>query len=638
MLEYLEDGDLHKWRTENWALQSVEDSIRLFCVQLLAAIIDLQSLGVLHRDIKPQNVLLRRSALWTAERSRSTLLAYEPVLADFGTAAKRDTVDAEEFHNYNFQTFAGTHVFMAPEIMSGGKYTSLADVWSLGVLILLLYVGKVGNAMPPLQILAEHRDSMSPEFASALSAMLQPEHTKRISWKQLPQHPWFLFSQTQALELLEASEAHNKFDALIRPAKIENRHLSFGHISRIPRYASTQGTTGTSSRPSPKQFTPEEILDTCSLDSADGRIFQGLIEAREICRSTISKMSDIYNSMRSSNTSTLTQNQNAEKSPQQPVASQPYATEKSQIDASYSWFYHNRIRPWESRQSEVSQILDLFEPFRQVCTQRTILKISDSFSYGMPKARMLLAIEVAKNSMDVLKNLSSSSPSPGVAAHSHQAPRIGRDLQTVWVLLFEESRRAVDKTMVADPDLSTSPVNIFPANVDIPFYAIMHATCVLKYKECTNWLVPLIQGRGGGLEDEADDLFIESDRSHSHKSLDEVLTRLKELRLVMEHVRATLPRDHAAGTPSVIRTGSFSLRDRSSSSSSVQAPNTASPGISTVQVLQSASSGSIATATNPSASSVFASNEAVCMEFIECVSRVIERLRPEMEHILAMPR
>lgn len=75
---------------------------------------------IMHRDIKPSNVLLN---------SRGNIK-----LCDFGVAT--ETV------NSIADTFVGTSTYMAPERIQGGAYTVRSDVWSVGLTVMELAVGR----------------------------------------------------------------------------------------------------------------------------------------------------------------------------------------------------------------------------------------------------------------------------------------------------------------------------------------------------------------------------------------------------------------------------------------------------------------------------------------------------------------
>ena len=88
-------------------------------VELCRAVSAVHAAGLLHRDIKAQNVM-------TAEDGRL-------VLMDFGTGRELDrTEDA---------TVTGTPLYLAPEVLAGGRATAQSEVYSIGVLLYHLLTG-----------------------------------------------------------------------------------------------------------------------------------------------------------------------------------------------------------------------------------------------------------------------------------------------------------------------------------------------------------------------------------------------------------------------------------------------------------------------------------------------------------------
>jgi mitogen-activated protein kinase kinase len=75
---------------------------------------------IMHRDLKPSNILVN---------SRGQIK-----LCDFGVSSELDGSIAE--------TFVGTGTYMAPERIQGSPYTVKSDVWSVGLSIMELAIGK----------------------------------------------------------------------------------------------------------------------------------------------------------------------------------------------------------------------------------------------------------------------------------------------------------------------------------------------------------------------------------------------------------------------------------------------------------------------------------------------------------------
>ncbi|MEU6778926.1 protein kinase [Nonomuraea angiospora] len=114
-------------------------------LQLLEALRAAHAAGVLHRDVKPDNVLL-------TEDGRA-------VLTDFGIATTEDEAPVT-----STGVLLGTPAFMAPERAAGSKAESSSDLWSLGV---TLYMAVEGHS--PFQ-----RDNPLATLGAVLHAEPEP--------------------------------------------------------------------------------------------------------------------------------------------------------------------------------------------------------------------------------------------------------------------------------------------------------------------------------------------------------------------------------------------------------------------------------------------------------------------------------
>jgi serine/threonine-protein kinase len=140
--EYTEGGSLVEWAKDQGGIAEVPLAVRLELVaQVAEALAAAHSVGILHKDVKPENVLIRRDRDG-APRAR---------LTDFGIGLLTDLGKLEsggvtvmgftESMELGEATSSGTLRYMAPELMAGRPATVQADVYSLGVMLYQLVVG-----------------------------------------------------------------------------------------------------------------------------------------------------------------------------------------------------------------------------------------------------------------------------------------------------------------------------------------------------------------------------------------------------------------------------------------------------------------------------------------------------------------
>ncbi|ODV70251.1 Pkinase-domain-containing protein [Hyphopichia burtonii NRRL Y-1933] len=129
VMELVPGGDLMDFVAANGAIG--EEATQVITKQILEGIAYVHKLGISHRDLKPDNILIKQD---------------DPILVkitDFGLAKISD--------NTTFmKTFCGTIAYVAPEVITGkydssmssqaerDHYSSLVDIWSLGCLVYVL--------------------------------------------------------------------------------------------------------------------------------------------------------------------------------------------------------------------------------------------------------------------------------------------------------------------------------------------------------------------------------------------------------------------------------------------------------------------------------------------------------------------
>jgi serine/threonine-protein kinase PpkA len=119
VMEFFEGGDLMK-RLGGNALQP-EVALRLFR-ELMMALGDIHEKGILHRDLKPQNLMFRNDG--------------SLAIVDFGIAKHIDAADMT-----GHGEILGTPRYMSPEQVQGRALDLRTDIYSAGVLLFQMLTG-----------------------------------------------------------------------------------------------------------------------------------------------------------------------------------------------------------------------------------------------------------------------------------------------------------------------------------------------------------------------------------------------------------------------------------------------------------------------------------------------------------------
>ena len=119
VLEYCSGGDLYS--VLNHKTKFKENEARHYFRQIISAMIYCHNMGISHRDLKLENILIG---------------SYENIkIADFGLANKLKQGELME-------TSCGSLRYAAPEVINGKSYSGeLADVWSCGVILFTFLAG-----------------------------------------------------------------------------------------------------------------------------------------------------------------------------------------------------------------------------------------------------------------------------------------------------------------------------------------------------------------------------------------------------------------------------------------------------------------------------------------------------------------
>lgn len=148
VMEYLDHGDLTTWIKQ--ALQP-EDALRLLR-QIALALDYAHSLGYVHRDVKPDNILFRADGT--------------PVLTDFGIARQR----GNDQRLTQMGMAIGTPAYMSPEQHKGLDVDGRTDIYALGVIFHEMLTRKVPyDGTDSVSIGIRHLQDPLPQLPASLA-------------------------------------------------------------------------------------------------------------------------------------------------------------------------------------------------------------------------------------------------------------------------------------------------------------------------------------------------------------------------------------------------------------------------------------------------------------------------------------
>ncbi|XP_068652801.1 serine/threonine-protein kinase TIO-like [Aristolochia californica] len=198
-----------------------EEQVQAIAKQLVRALYYLHKNRIIHRDMKPQNILIG---------AESTVK-----LCDFGFARAMST------NTVVLRSIKGTPLYMAPELVREQPYNHTADLWSLGVILYELFVGQPPFYTNSVYALIKHivndpvkyPESMSASFKSFLKGLLSKEPQKRMTWPALLEHPFVIESpeELKAREIRAANAVRRGCDAAWRG---EVKHILDSTVGASP--------------------------------------------------------------------------------------------------------------------------------------------------------------------------------------------------------------------------------------------------------------------------------------------------------------------------------------------------------------------------------------------------------------------
>lgn len=171
VMEYCSNGNLHDL-IQNF--QKIEHKNAMYIFIQLVSVLEYLHLTkhIIHRDLKPKNILFDKN--------------YNIRLIDFGFSKKFQA------KNEMFHTFCGTSEYMSPEMIQGQSYSTKTDVWSLGIILYEMIVGKRPFENSNTNQLFQNIQESEPDYTGVsyslrdlVENMLKKNLKERISLRQI---------------------------------------------------------------------------------------------------------------------------------------------------------------------------------------------------------------------------------------------------------------------------------------------------------------------------------------------------------------------------------------------------------------------------------------------------------------------
>ncbi|KAK8464335.1 hypothetical protein PHAVU_011G180600 [Phaseolus vulgaris] len=254
VMEFCSSGSLHSLRLKQPNKHFTEEATRFYCSEILLALEYLHMLGIVYRDLKPENVLVRDEGhIMLSDFDLSLRCSVNPTLVKSSSAhessngpsggilndeqaihgckqpssffprilpSKKNHKSKSDFGlmvggclpelmaeptNVRSMSFVGTHEYLAPEIIRGEGHGSAVDWWTFGIFLYELLHGitpfkGAGNKATLFNVVGQplrfpEKPSVSKVAKDLIQGLLVKEPQKRYAYKrgatEIKQHPFF---------------------------------------------------------------------------------------------------------------------------------------------------------------------------------------------------------------------------------------------------------------------------------------------------------------------------------------------------------------------------------------------------------------------------------------------------------------
>ncbi|PKI85990.1 hypothetical protein MVES_000564 [Malassezia vespertilionis] len=222
VFEYCPGGILIDVSPGKQVIPMTEDQARKSFVQILSGIDYLHNNGIVHRDIKPDNILFNE------DRTVCKIV-------DFGVS-EMFCMPGDD----TMKRVAGSPAFMSPELCQAGHvewHGCSDDIWSFGVTFFAMVMGRLPfdkkNVIELYESIQKDDivlgEQLSPECCDLLLRMLDKREEHRITTDELYIHPWVTRNGLDHVPTLE--EVNNSH--VVREVTDEDVHSAISRISSV---------------------------------------------------------------------------------------------------------------------------------------------------------------------------------------------------------------------------------------------------------------------------------------------------------------------------------------------------------------------------------------------------------------------
>ncbi|KAF2968501.1 hypothetical protein GQX73_g5120 [Xylaria multiplex] len=212
VLEMCKKGVVMKIDLDQQATPYENELCRTWFRDLILGIEYLHAQGIIHRDIKPDNLLLTEDDVLK--------------IVDFGVSEM-----FEKPTNMMTSKSAGSPAFIPPELCQakhGDVPGKAADIWSMGVTLYCLKYGKLPftghNVLDMYETIREKPfslpDGENSDFIDLITRILDKDYNTRITLPEIRDHPWVTRNGADPL----LSEEENCSDMVETPNELEVNH------------------------------------------------------------------------------------------------------------------------------------------------------------------------------------------------------------------------------------------------------------------------------------------------------------------------------------------------------------------------------------------------------------------------------